>query len=195
MGQDDDVRSERMRKFYGNVAQSAEADHPNFLALGDAPVMHGGVGSDAGAKQRRSCGKIEVGWKAQNEVFVDNDTFGVAAIGYASKMFVRRIEGEDHVRAELLEAGLALRAGAVRVDHAADRGEVARFVLRDLRADLCHTADDLMARYDRVIRGHELAPLVAHRMQIGVADAAKQNFDLHIAVSWIAAFDLGGSQR
>src|SRR5438093_1203457 len=37
-----------------------------------------------------------------------------------------------------------------------------------------------MARYDRVIRGHELTPLVAHRMQIGVADAAKQNFDFDI---------------
>src|SRR5437762_5913468 len=195
MGQDDDVRSERMRKFYCHVAQSAQTDHANFLALGHAPMMHGRVRCDSGTEQRRGCAEIEVGWKTQNKAFIDDDTFGVAAIGYASKMFVRRIESENHVRAELLEAGLTLRAGAVRVDHAADRGEVARFVFRDPRADFCHTADDLMARYDRVIRGHELAPLVAHRMQIGVADAAKQNFDLHIAVSWIAAFDLGGSQR
>src|SRR5204863_4327534 len=101
-----------MRKFYGHVTQSAEADHPNFLALGDAPVMHGGVGSDAFAKQRRSCGKIEVGWKAQNEVFIDDDTFVVAAVGHASEMLVRRGQGEDHGRAELLEASCALPAAS-----------------------------------------------------------------------------------
>src|SRR5204863_9776632 len=150
-----------MRKFYGHVTQSAEADHPNFLALGDAPVMNGGVGSDAGAKQRRSCGKIDVGWKAQNEMFIDDNTFGVAAVGHASEMPVRRVEGEDHVRAELLEASFALWAGAVRVDHAADRGEIPGLVLGNCRSHLGHTADDLMARYDRVIRGHELTPLVA----------------------------------
>src|SRR5436190_21842157 len=108
MGQDDDVRSERMRKFYGHVTQSAEADRPHFLALGDAPVMHGGVGSDAGAKQRRSCGEIEVGRKAQNEVFVDNNAIGIATVGHASEMLVRGVEGEDHVRAELFKASFAL---------------------------------------------------------------------------------------
>src|SRR6266581_9032532 len=123
-----------MSKLYRHVAQSAETDHANFLALRDAPMMHGRVGRDPGAKQRRGCGEIEVGGKAQNEAFIDNDALGVAAVGHASKVLVWRVEGENHVRAELLKASRALRAGAVRVDHAADRGEVARFVLRDLRA-------------------------------------------------------------
>src|SRR6266496_4378164 len=134
MGQDDDVRSERMRKFYRHVAEPAETDHANFLALGHAPMMHGRVRCDPSTEQWRGCAEIEVGWNTQNKAFIDNDTFGVAAVGYASEMFVRRVEGKDHVRAELLEARLTLRAGAVRVDHAADRGEVARFVLRDPRA-------------------------------------------------------------
>src|SRR6266446_1819852 len=121
MGQDDDVRSERVSKFYRHVAQSAETDHANFLALGDAPVMHRRVGRDPGAEQRRGCGEIEIGWKTQNEMFIDNDAFGVAAVGHASEMLVRRVEREDHVRAELLKAGLALWASAVRIDHAADR--------------------------------------------------------------------------
>src|SRR2546427_1826684 len=110
MGQDDDVRSERVSKLHGHVAQSAEADHANFLALGDAPVMHRRVSRDPGAEQRRSCGKVEVGWEAQNEVFIDDDAFRVAAVGHASEVLVRRVESEDHVRAELLEAGLALWA-------------------------------------------------------------------------------------
>jgi len=32
-------------------------------------------------------------------------------------------------------------------------------------------------------------PLVPDRMEIGVADAAEENFDLHVAVSWIATID------
>src|SRR5436190_24273190 len=144
------------------MAQSAETDHPNLFPFADAPVAHGRVCRDPSAKQRRSSCEIQIRWNTQHKVFIDNDAFGIATVGHASEVLVRRVEGEDHVRAELLEASFAVWAGAVRVDHAADRGEVAWFVLRDPRADFCHTADDLMARYDRVIRGHELPPLVAH---------------------------------
>src|SRR5260370_16397781 len=113
-----------MSKFYGHVAQSAEADHANFLALRDAPVMHRGVRSDAGAKQRRGCGEIEIGGDAQNEVFIDDDAFGVAAIGHASEVLVAGVEGEDHVRAELLKASLALSSGPFRTPPAAHRADV-----------------------------------------------------------------------
>jgi len=44
--------------------------------------MHRGVRRDAGAEQRRGCGGIEVGGDAQNEMFIDDDAFGVAAVGY-----------------------------------------------------------------------------------------------------------------
>ena len=50
------------------------------------------------------------------------------------------------VRAELLEPGLAVGAGAVRIDQAADADEVARLELGDRRADLGDPADDLVAR-------------------------------------------------
>src|SRR5205823_13822158 len=130
----------------------------------------------------------------QNKSFIDDDALGVAAVGHASKVFVWGIEGEDHVRAELLKASVAPWTGAIRVDHATDRGDVAGFKLGNGRADSGDAPDDLMAGDNRIIRGHELAPLVANRMQIGVADAAEQNFDLHVAVSWIATVDLGGSQ-
>src|SRR5947209_1875495 len=70
-----------------------------------------------------------------------------------------------------------------------------RVVLGNCRADLGYTADDLVAGNNRVIRGHELAPLVADRMEIGVADAAEEDLDLHVAVSRIATLDLSGGQR
>ena len=109
-------------------------------------------------------------------------------------MFVRRVESENHVGAELLQATLALGAGAIRIDHAANRSQVTGLVLRNGGPDLGDTTNDFVTGDDRVIRGHELAPLVADRVQIGVADATEQNFDLHVAVSWIAAVDLGGRQ-
>jgi hypothetical protein len=64
--------------------------------------------------------------------------------------------------AELLKASFALRAGTVRVDQAADRGEVARLELGNRWADLGDTADDLMAGDNRVDSGHDAAPLVTH---------------------------------
>ena len=184
-----------MSKLHRHVAQSAQTDHANFLALGDAPVMHRRIRGDPGAEQRRGCGEIEIRRDAQDEVFIDDDAFGVAAVGPASKVLVRGVEGEDHVRAELFKASFAVWARAIRIDHAANRSEIALFEPGDCRADLGHTADDLMTGNDRVHSGHELAPLVADGMKIGVADAAEQNFDLHVAISWITTLDLSGSQR
>jgi hypothetical protein len=127
-------------------------------------------------------------------VFVDDDAFGIATIRKTSEVLIRRVKGEDHVGAELLQAGLAIWAGVVRIHHATDRNEIARFVLGHCRPDLCDTADDLVARNNRIVRGHELAPFITNRMQVGVADAAKQDFDLHVAIGRISTFDFGGSQ-
>ena len=93
------------------------------------------------------------------------------------------------VRAELLEAGLALGAGAVGVDHAADRGEIAGLELGDCGADLRDTADDLMAGDAGVDRGHDVAPLIADLVEIGVADAAEEDLDLNVVFGRIAPRD------
>src|SRR5207249_487721 len=174
-GEDNDVGSERVSKFYRHVAEPAETNHADFLALANAPVAHRRVRGDSSAKQRRGSGGIEIGWDPQNEMFIDYDAFGVATISYASEMFVRRIEREDHVRAELFQASFALRARAVRVDHAAHRSEIARLVLGHRRANFGDTPNNLMTWDNRVVRGHELAPLVAHRMKIRVADTTEQD--------------------
>jgi hypothetical protein len=190
-GEDDDVGTESISKFHGHMTEPAETDHANFLALGDAPMMHGRVSRDAGTQQRRGSGGIKIGRDTQDEAFIDDDAFGVATVGKTSKMFVRRVEGEDHVRAELFKPSLAVRAGAVGIDHAADRDEIAWLVPCNCRANLGDTADNLMAGNDWVIRGHELAPLVPYRMKIGVADAAEEDLNLHIAISWITTLDFG----
>ena len=80
-GEDDDVRAERAGELHAHVAEPAEADDADLLALGDAPVAHRRVGRDPGAEQRRGPGEVEVGGDAQDEVLVDDDAVGVAAVG------------------------------------------------------------------------------------------------------------------
>jgi hypothetical protein len=46
-----------------------------------------------------------------------------------------------------------------------------------------------MAWDNRVDSGHEPAPFVADRMEIGMADAAEQDFDLNVVFGWIASRD------
>ena len=138
--EDDDVGSKRLSKLHAHVAQPAETDHADFLPFADAPMTHRRVGCDPGAEERRGSGEVEVGRHAQDEVLVNDDAVGIATICDASEVLFRGIVGKRHVRAELLEARLALGTGAVRIDQAADRGEVARLVLGDCRADLRDTA-------------------------------------------------------
>ena len=69
-GEDDGVRPESVSKFHAHVAESAEANDANFLALGDAPVVHGRVGGDSGAEQRRGSGEIEIRGHAEDESLV-----------------------------------------------------------------------------------------------------------------------------
>ena len=120
-------------------------------------------------------------------MFIDDDAIGIAAIGDAAEVFVRRIESERHVWAELFEVTFAILAGAVGVHHATNRGEIAWLVLRNSGTGLGYTADDLVTGNDWIVRRHELAPLVADRMKVGMADTAKKDFDLHVAVRWIAS--------
>ena len=110
-------------------------------------------------------------------------------------MPVGRAVGEHHVRAELLKPGPAVGAGVVRIDQAADADEIARLKLADGRTHLGDSADDLVARHAWIDGGHHVVPLVTDVMKVRVANAAEQNFDLHVAFRRIASRDRGGGQR
>src|SRR5205809_6922913 len=85
-GEDNDVGSERVSKFYRHVTEPAETNHADFLAFADAPVAHRRVRRDSSAKERRGSGEFEIGRDAQNEALIDYDAFGVAAVGHASEV-------------------------------------------------------------------------------------------------------------
>src|SRR5690606_41524354 len=85
-------------------------------------------------------------------------------------------------------AGWRLRAA---VHHATDADDVADLESGYLIAYVADAADDFMARY-RGVEG--VVPLVAHRVQIGVTDAAIENVDLHIPGSRCPALEVEGLQ-
>jgi hypothetical protein len=194
-GEEDGVGSESVSEFDAHVAESAESDDADFFALRDSPMMHGGVGGNAGAEERRGSGEVEIGGDFEDEVLGDDDAVGVAAVGDASGVLVWEVVGEDHVGAELFQASFALGTGAIGVDHTAYGSEVAYFEFGYSGADLGDAADDLVTGDAGIDSGHDAAPLVAGLMEVGVTDAAEEDLNLHITLGWIAPRDRGGCKR
>src|ERR1700678_2725261 len=122
----------------------------------------------------------------QHKILVHHDAFGVATVGDTSQMFIGEVVSQRKVRAELLQSCLALGAGAIGVDHAADGGKVPSLELLDAGANLGHSPDDLVSGNARVYSGHHAAPLVPNLVQIGVADTTKQNLELHVVFGRLA---------
>jgi hypothetical protein len=118
-------------------------------------------------------------------VLFDYNTVGIAAIGDASKVHVRRVIGEGHVRTELLKTGLALAAVTVGVNQAANCYNVAELEPGDCGADLGDTADDLMSGNAWIDSGHP-APLVTDLVEVRVADTAKKDFDQNVMLVRLA---------
>src|SRR6476620_245749 len=91
-----------MGKLHRHMAKSAETDHANLLACGDAPMTHGGVGRDTGTEERRGSGEIEIRRDAQDETLIDDDAVGIAPVGDAAEVLVGGIlalldaEREEH---------------------------------------------------------------------------------------------------
>ena len=105
--EDDDVRSEAHGANFTPMWPSPpRPTTPTFLPLVTPQWRMRRVGRDAGAEQRRGSGEIEVRRDAQDEVLIDDDAVGVAAVGDAAEVLVRGVVGERHVRAELLEVPL-----------------------------------------------------------------------------------------
>jgi hypothetical protein len=127
-------------------------------------------------------------------VFFDNNAFRIATIGNASKVYIRRVIGESHVRAELLKTSLTLLAVTVGVNQAAHCGKVPCLEFGDCCADFGHTADDLMSGNTGIDGGHR-APLVTDLVEVGVADTAKKDFDLNIVFTWITPRDCSRGKR
>jgi hypothetical protein len=124
----------------------------------------------------------------------DYNTFRIATIGDASKVHIRRVVSEDHMRTILLKTSLTLLAVTIRVNHAAYRSNVSRLELGDCRADFSDTADDLMSRNAWIDSWYH-TPLPTDGMEVRVTDTAEKDFDLNVVFARIASWDRDRGKR
>jgi hypothetical protein len=138
-------------------------------------------------------GGIEIGGHTEGEGFVHDDGVGITAVGLAAGVFVRGVVGEDGAGgAELFVAIAAVFAGAAGIHQAAHGGEVADLEFFDAGADFDDAAEDFVAGHAGI---GGAVPFVAGDMDIGVADAAVQDLDLHVLRAGLAALDDGRGER
>ena len=103
-------------------------------------------------------------------------------------MRVLTVVGQSHpVFTELLEIILTARTRAAGIDHATDRREIAFPEFLNFLPDLDDAADNFMPGHTRILGA--ATPLVARDMQIGMANAAKENLDLDVVRQRIAPFE------
>ena len=107
-------------------------------------------------------------------------------------MFIRTVVSENDVLAELLEIFVATPAIPTGIDHATDRGEIAFFEFFHIAADRDNATNNFVTRHARK-RGP--TPFVARRVNIGVANAAEKDVDLHIVRQGIATCEREWRER
>ena len=163
--EEDNVGAEGFGKLHGHVTQAAEPDDADFLPGTDLPASKGGIGRDSCAQEGRRRRQVEIGGHAQHKILRDNDALGVAAEGRRAQVLLNAPVGpaQHAAVAELLEARPATRAGAARIDEAADPDGVADLELGDAAADRAHRPHDLVAGNGRVLGE---MPLIAREMKV-----------------------------
>eukprot|EP01132_Coremiostelium_polycephalum_P015745 gene15744-biopygen7837 len=191
-GEQRHFRAHGLGELDAHMAQTAHAQNANLVASLHAVVLERRVSGDAGTEDRRGAGQVELGRDLHHEVLADHDAVGVAAHGVAAIDPVWRGVGHGRAfEAVLLEVGVAGVAVTAGVDHAANTHQVADFVRGDAGADGGDFTDDLVARHQRV---HGDAPFVACLVDVGVADAAVENFDRHVIGARATAFEGHGGE-
>ena len=189
-----DVRSEGAGEFNPHVPKTAETDDADFLAWADFPMAHWGIGRDAGAEQRGDSGEWKIFRHTEDEVLVHDDAFRIAAVSGQAEVFVSPAIRPNLGGRKLLVARATVRAGQVGIHETANADQITGFEFGDGRPDVGDTANDFMARHAWVNGLHQAAPLVAGVMQVGVADAAEEDFNLHVARRRLASWNRGGGQ-
>jgi hypothetical protein len=103
---------------------------------------------------------------------------------------IRAVVGKGQTLfAVLLFPGLAVLAVAARVDHTTNGGDIAFLEFLYRAANFGDAANDFVSGDTRVNGGHDTLPLVTNLVQVGVADAAKKDLDLHVLRTRFATMD------
>jgi len=193
VGKDHDMRVHCLGEFHAHVAKSAKSHNADFLAFDDLVVSQRGISRDAGAKERRGGGEIQILRDVQHKGFIHDHAPGVPAVSHAAAVFIRSVEGKDRALvAELFEVFLAAFTNAAGIHQATDAGDVAFLELLDVRAGFRDPSDDFMAGHTRISGA---LPFVAGGMHVRVTDAAIKNLDLHVVLAGITALKVERRER
>ena len=86
----------------------------------------------------------------------------------------------------MFEACLTVVTGSARIHHTADSNEIALFEFSDFETGSGNATYDFMSRNTRI---NGVVPFIACLVKVGMADATEEDFNLHVAVRWIASRD------
>ena len=187
----DGMRAHRMGELDPHMAQATDADDAHLLARTGIPVAQRRIGGDAGTEQRRDRSKlIDRVTDLQHEMVIDDDLLRIAAQRMARRVVGLAIIGAGPpLFAIIFQILFAAGACAAAIDQTAHAHDIAHLEAGDLCPDGADVTDDFMARNAGVKRA---APFGADLMQVGMADAAIGDVDLHIARTYRAPFDRHG---
>ncbi len=128
-----------------------------------------------------------------DELVLDRDRLRIAAERVARLVRGRAVIGAgEAVFAILFQTVVAGVAALAAVDHAADADRVSDGKAADGRADGADMADDFMAGHAGVLCA---GPFGTHGVQVGMADAAIGDGNLHVVRSDVAAGDFHRFKR
>ncbi len=122
----------------------------------------------------------------QHVALMHHDLLRVAAHGPAGRVIGLAVVGTDHVVAIVFQTFFAIRTGLAAVDDTAHADQVTDLEFADVVADGGNTAHDLVTGDAGVLGA---GPFGTDLVQVGVADAAIGDVDLHIVRAGGAAGD------
>ena len=166
------------------MAELAEANDCHLRAGTGAPAAQRGVDRDSRAQQRSGLGQPDALRDGQDEVLVDDDVRGVAALGLGPVAVNRAVGQGGPLEAVLLLALAAASALTAGSDHAADSDAVAHGMPEDTWADRGDDAGELVT-WDEAVGLR--APSAARMADVGVTHTAVPDLDEDVARSEVAA--------
>src|SRR6476469_3073987 len=177
-----------MSELHGHVPKSAEPNDTDLVTRANLCQTKRRVCCDAGAQKRSSGCEIQFVRNSKDEILVHHYAFRITAIGVTASVRIRAVVSQSHsVFAKLLQILFATQTAAAGIDHAADRGELAFPEFLNLLSHLNDATDNLMPGHARIFGS--ATPLVARDMQVGMANATKQYFNLDVAGQRLTSFE------
>src|SRR5437879_1687321 len=142
------------------------------------------VRCDPGAEKRSDVRKRKLRGDLERVLLVHDDLRRVAPVRRSLLVILGSVVREDEMYfAVLFQACLAARALSTGIHETADSGELADFESFHLGSDAFHASDNFVAGDHGENRA---PPFVPRLMNVGVTDAAVEDFDQHIVWTWIA---------